>query len=134
MNEKRFQKTRIVDKWGGIYDSETDEILNVNDVEHKLNELSDDNRQLKKLLQEAEEEINKLKKSNQSFMESLVNNESENEHNQETEVRECQFCGEFRTEYHEYEDYSWSAEDYCNAGHDLEDTNPNQCKDYWENW
>ena len=38
MSEKRFQKTRIVDKWGGIYDSETDEILNVNDVEHKLNE------------------------------------------------------------------------------------------------
>ena len=37
-NEKRFQKTRIVDKWGGIYDSETDRVLNVNDVEHKLNE------------------------------------------------------------------------------------------------
>ena len=38
MSEKRFQKTRIVDKWGGIYDSETDKVLNVNDVEHKLNE------------------------------------------------------------------------------------------------
>jgi len=38
MTEKRFQKTRIVDKWGGIYDSETDKVLNVNDVEHKLNE------------------------------------------------------------------------------------------------
>ena len=38
MSEKRFQKTRIVDKWGGIYDSETDRVLNVNDVEHKLNE------------------------------------------------------------------------------------------------
>lgn len=38
MNEKRFQKTRIVDKWGGIYDSQTDRILDVNDVEHKLNE------------------------------------------------------------------------------------------------
>lgn len=36
---KRFQKTRIVDKWGGIYDSETDEILDVNDIEYKLNEL-----------------------------------------------------------------------------------------------
>lgn len=35
---KRFQKTRIVDKWGGIYDSKTDKILNVNDVEHKLND------------------------------------------------------------------------------------------------
>ena len=38
MSEKRFQKTRIVDNWGGIYDSETDSVLNVNDVEHKLNE------------------------------------------------------------------------------------------------
>lgn len=38
MMSKRFQKTRIVDKWGGIYDSETDKVLNVNDVEHKLNE------------------------------------------------------------------------------------------------
>ena len=38
MTEKRFQKTRIVDKWGGIYDSQTDRILDVNDVEHKLNE------------------------------------------------------------------------------------------------
>ena len=38
MSEKRFQKTRIVDKWGGIYDSKTDEVLDVNDVEHKLNE------------------------------------------------------------------------------------------------
>ena len=38
MNEKRFQKTRIVDKWGGIYDSETDRVLDVNDVEYKLNE------------------------------------------------------------------------------------------------
>ena len=35
---KRFQKTRIVDKWGGIYDSETDRVLGVNDVEHELNE------------------------------------------------------------------------------------------------
>ena len=56
------------------------------------------------------------------------------EENEETEVRECQFCGEFRTEYHEYEDYSWSAEDYCNAGHDLEDTDPNSCKDYWDDF
>lgn len=38
MSEKRFQKTRIVEKWGGIYDSETDKVLDVNDVEHKLNE------------------------------------------------------------------------------------------------
>ena len=45
------------------------------EVCEKLNELSDDNRQLKKLLQEAEEEINKLKKSNTLLMESLVEKE-----------------------------------------------------------
>ena len=50
MNEKRFQKTRIVDKWGGIYDSQTDRILDVNDVEHKLNELTEENRQLRQKL------------------------------------------------------------------------------------
>lgn len=94
--------------------------------------LEEENEQLKVLLKEAEERIDRLEKSNQGFMEALVNNESEKEDNQETEVRECQFCGEFRTEYHEYDDYSWSAEDYCNAGHDLEDTNPNSCKDYWD--
>lgn len=51
---KRFQKTRIVDKWGGIYDSQTDRILDVNDVEHKLNEqqatiqsLKEENEQLR---------------------------------------------------------------------------------------
>ena len=42
-----------------------------------LNELYEDNRQLEVLLQEAEEEINKLKKSNKQWMESLVNMESE---------------------------------------------------------
>ena len=71
------------------------------------------------LLNELSEEIERLKKNNTGD-------------NQENEVKECQFCGEFRTEYHEYEDYSWSAEDYCNAGHDLEDTDPNSCKDYWD--
>ena len=53
MSGKRFQKTRIVDKWGGIYDSETDEILDVNDVEHKLNEqqsvIDEQNRRISKL-------------------------------------------------------------------------------------
>ena len=49
MSEKRFQKTRIVDKWGGIYDSETDKVLNVNDVEHKLNEQQTTIKQLQDL-------------------------------------------------------------------------------------
>ena len=56
MSEKRFQKTRIVDKWGGIYDSETDRILNVNDVEHKLNEQQatiNKNKELLKLIANA---------------------------------------------------------------------------------
>lgn len=42
-----------------------------------LNELYEDNRQLKVLLQEAEDEIDRLKKSNKQWMESLVNMESE---------------------------------------------------------
>lgn len=55
MNEKRFQKTRIVDKWGGIYDSKTDKILDVNDVEHKLNEQQT-------TIQFLQDEIDELKK------------------------------------------------------------------------
>ena len=70
MSEQRFQKTRIVDKWGGIYDSKTDEVLDVNDVEHKLNEqqliieakdsllsvLSKENEQLRQQLKEKQED------------------------------------------------------------------------------
>ena len=52
---KRFQKTRIVDKWGGIYDSKTDKILDVNDVEHKLNEQQT-------TIQFLQDEIDELKK------------------------------------------------------------------------
>ena len=55
MGEKRFQKTRIVDKWGGIYDSKTDKILDVNDVEHKLNEQQT-------TIQFLQDEIDELKK------------------------------------------------------------------------
>ena len=56
MSKKRFQKTRIVDKWGGIYDSETDRVLNVNDVEHKLNEQQSTIQQLKEQLKQKEQE------------------------------------------------------------------------------
>lgn len=49
------------------------------------------------------------------------------------EVREHQNCGEYRTEYKEWDcSGTWTCEDYCNMGHDLEDTNPNSCKDYWD--
>ena len=137
MSEKRFtyDKPLVAFSKGGINDNVTGETyeFTMDTVLDLLNELQEENEQLRILLKEAEEEIDRLKKSNQGFMESLVNKGSEKEDNQETEVRECQFCGEFRTEYHEYDDYSWSAEDYCNAGHDLEDTNPNSCKDYWDN-
>ena len=68
------------------------------------------------------------------FMKKVNGQQADIERLKENEVKECQFCGEFRTEYHVYEDYSWSAEDYCNAGHDLEDTDPNSCKDYWDNF
>ena len=103
--------------------------------EHTQKELREENEQLRKLLREAEDEIETLKKSNQSFMESLVNKESEDEDNQETEVRECSFCGEFRTDYQDPDCYGgWTSKDFCNAGHDLEDTDPNSCKDYWDNF
>ena len=61
---KRFQKTRIVDKWGGIYDSKTDKVLNVNDVEHKLNEqqatisaLKEENEQLRRINKEIGDDL-----------------------------------------------------------------------------
>ena len=54
MSEKRFQKTRIVDKWGAIYDSQTDRILDVNDVEHKLNEQQATINKVYELLEEAD--------------------------------------------------------------------------------
>ena len=64
MSEKRFQKTRIVDKWGGIYDSETDKVLNVNDVEHKLNEQQATIKKLQDLCGESDGENAKLRIEN----------------------------------------------------------------------
>ena len=68
MSEKRFQKARIVDKWGGIYDSETDKVLNVNDVEHKLNEqqatINRQTEQYKARLDKLIEEIGELQMKN----------------------------------------------------------------------
>ena len=61
MSEKRFQKTRIVDKWGGIYDSKTDEVLDVNDVEHKLNEQQATINQQQFQLDMSQKVIKKLK-------------------------------------------------------------------------
>ena len=124
-------------------------IMELSDTEHNLKMLlansdeqteifikglQDENEQLKSLLKDAEEEIETLKKSNQCSMEALANKISKRVA-EEPEVKECSFCGEFRTEYHE-EDCcgNWSAEDFCNAGHDLEDTDPNSCKDYWDNF
>ena len=64
MSEKRFQKTRIVDKWGGIYDSKTDRVLDVNDVEHKLNEQQATIRKLQDLCGESDGENAKLRIEN----------------------------------------------------------------------
>ncbi len=85
MSEKRFQKTRIVDKWGGIYDSETDKVLNVNDVEHKLNEQQATNSALRtennhlidvikeyaKKYEEQQATINKLQEENASLKQRI---------------------------------------------------------------
>ena len=62
MMEKRFQKTRIVNKWGGIYDSETDKVLNVNDVEHKLNEQQATIEKLEWIVDVKQKYIEKLEK------------------------------------------------------------------------
>ena len=134
LSEKRFEMSdqstvyrySIIDNENGV--------LKVNECVILLNKLNDENEQLKSLLKDAEEEIETLKKSNQCSMEALANKISKRVA-EEPEVKECSFCGEFRTEYHE-EDCcgNWSAEDFCNAGHDLEDTDPNSCKDYWDNF
>lgn len=70
---KRFQKTRIVDKWGGIYDSETDEILGVNDVEYKLNEQQATIKQLESDKAIAEDYANIFEKENVKLRKKLNN-------------------------------------------------------------
>lgn len=69
MSEKRFQKTRIVDKWGGIYDSETDRVLDVNDVEHKLNEQQATITKLKELNDDKGKKIISLIRTNKTLKE-----------------------------------------------------------------
>ena len=71
MRDKRFQKTRIVDKWGGIYDSKTDEVLDVNDVEHKLNEQQSTIRKLQDLCGESDSENAKLRLENKKLKAQL---------------------------------------------------------------
>ena len=77
MSEKRFQKTRIVDKWGGIYDSETDEILNVNDVEHKLNKQQATIRRLQDLCGKSDGENAKLRIENKKLKAKLREKEED---------------------------------------------------------
>ena len=67
MTEKRFQKIRIVDKWGGIYDSKTDRILNINDVEHKLNDQQSIIFRLQDLCGESDGENMKIKIENKKL-------------------------------------------------------------------
>lgn len=71
MSEKRFQKTKIVDKWGGIYDSETDRVLDVNDVEHKLNEQQATIGQLQDLCGKSDSENAKLRIENKKLQEEI---------------------------------------------------------------
>ena len=77
MDKKRFRKLQgyMADNnrkmRGDVY------AMDFTEVEDMLNELYEDNRQLEVLLQEAEDEIDRLKKSNKQWMESLVNMESE---------------------------------------------------------
>ena len=79
MSEKRFiveesEHQLIVNDNDGLddyYHLGNDE-RDVKGICDLLNGFHDDNLQLKKLLQEAEDEIDRLKKSNQLLMESIV--------------------------------------------------------------
>ena len=148
MCEKRFELRQNSDGTWWLFNNENERCLmisknfaSLSDICIVLNQLSDSNEGLILDRNRQEEKLDIARRNLSKQLEKINEQQAEIERlkkpilkdNQETEVRECQFCGEFRTEYHEYEDYSWSAEDYCNAGHDLEDTDPNTCKDYWDN-
>lgn len=87
MDKKRFEITEYgSDYYIEIIDNEKELDESIDNPSQKLglvecadllNELYEDNRQLEVLLQEAEDEIDRLKKSNKQWMESLVNMESE---------------------------------------------------------
>ena len=118
--EERYENERY--QWGiysFMFDGREEEIQVI--VDYKEKKIHKNLKSITELLNQQE-----------NFMKKVNVQQAEIERLEENEVKECQFCGEFRTEYHEYEDYSWSAEDYCNAGHYLEDTDPNTCKDYWD--
>lgn len=83
MSSKRF--TFRNEDWEiDIIDNQTDRWYNLQGNENAeevitlLNQLNDDNIQLKSLLKDAQDEIETLKKSNQQLMESLVEKDSEN--------------------------------------------------------
>ena len=83
MSEKRFQKTRIVDEYRGIYDSETDEVLNVNDVEHKLNEQQ-------KIINELKEEMVRLHKMSIELMDRVIPNLRRENEQLRKELNDCE--------------------------------------------
>ena len=83
MSSKRF--TFRNEDWEiDIIDNQTDRGYNLQGNENAeevitlLNQLNDDNIQLKSLLKDAQDEIETLKKSNQQLMGSLVEKDSEN--------------------------------------------------------
>ena len=94
MFEKRFQPMRVVDNVVMIYDSETDDVLKINDIANKLNEqqehithLEDTNdnfrikliedieamEQAEKKIGEQQATINKLKEENEKLKNRLNN-------------------------------------------------------------
>lgn len=82
MSEKRFVLEGylgvgdvVIDTWNRSVRFSHAHELSMKQCCDLLNDLFDENLQLKKLLQEAEEEINKLKKSNTLLMESIVEKE-----------------------------------------------------------
>ena len=64
MSEKRFQKMRRVDNIADVYDSKTDNVLHLSEVVNLLNQLSEENEQLRTEL-EQERQRNRLQKVKQ---------------------------------------------------------------------
>ena len=44
----------------------------------------------------------------------------------------CSICGNLETEYHEWDcNGTWTSESKCLMGHDLDETDGTNCKDYF---
>ena len=50
-----------------------------------------------------------------------------------TDGRSCRICDNLNTIYHEWDCMgTWTCEVECTKGHNLEETNGSNCKDFWQ--